>query len=342
MTEPSPPTLTLTAAIDALASPYAMEDFSALTGASSLVVDLRDTSPAADSETALRAQMTLAQLACPTIAITQPSQANGNHPWSALFDVCLEDETDLVTLDHNIRANPQASLAMVQLLRHSRGLSIHDGLTAESLVYSTLQSGPEFATWLRDRKRPSISTAANEPAVNVIRDAETVHVTLNRPERHNAFSAEMRDAFAEVLQVIDADASIRSVVLRGAGASFCSGGDLAEFGTLPDPATAHVIRSTRNPARLLARCADRVRCEVHGACVGAGAELPAFTSNVRAHRDATFWLPEVSMGLVPGAGGTVSLPRRIGAQRTNYLALSGRRINSEQALQWGLVDELSN
>ncbi len=74
--------------------------------------------------------------------------------------------------------------------------------------------------------------------------------------------------------------------------------------------------------------------------MGAGIELPAFTARVRARRDAWFRLPEVSMGLVPGAGGTVSLPRRIGRQRTNYMALGQERINAERGLAWGLVDEL--
>jgi enoyl-CoA hydratase/carnithine racemase len=130
------------------------------------------------------------------------------------------------------------------------------------------------------------------------------------------------------------------VILRGAGPAFCGGGDLAEFGTLPDPATAHGIRSTRSPGRLLAQCAERVRAELHGACVGAGIELPAFARRVVATRDAFFQLPELGMGLVPGAGGTVSLPRRIGRQRTAYLALSGLRLDADTAHRWGLVDEI--
>ena len=165
-------------------------------------------------------------------------------------------------------------------------------------------------------------------------------LTLNRPAKRNAFSAEMRDALAEALQLVLADPSLEEVVLRGAGPAFCSGGDLDEFGTLPDPATAHAIRSTRNVARLLAACADRVRSEIHGACIGAGIELPAFTGHVVAAPDAFVQLPEVAMGLVPGAGGTASLPRRIGRQRTAWLALTGARLDAETALRWGLVDEL--
>ena len=136
--------------------------------------------------------------------------------------------------------------------------------------------------------------------------------------------------------------SIEEVVLSGEGASFCSGGDLDEFGSFPDPAVAHAIRTTRSPAMLIARLAHRVRVEVHGACIGAGAELPAFAGRVVAAPDAVFQLPEVAMGLVPGAGGTASIPRRIGRQRTAELVLSGRRIDAETALRWGLVDELGN
>jgi enoyl-CoA hydratase/carnithine racemase len=83
-----------------------------------------------------------------------------------------------------------------------------------------------------------------------------------------------------------------------------------------------------------------VRVEVHGACVGAGIELPAFARRVVARSDAFFQLPEVAMGLVPGAGGTVSIPRRVGRQRAAYLCLSAVRLDAETALAWGLVDEI--
>ncbi|RIL07464.1 MAG: enoyl-CoA hydratase, partial [Proteobacteria bacterium] len=85
---------------------------------------------------------------------------------------------------------------------------------------------------------------------------------------------------------------------------------------------------------------DRLEAHLHGACIGAGVELAAFAGRVVARADAWFALPELSMGLVPGAGGTVSLPRRIGRQRTAWLALSGARLDARTALGWGLVDEL--
>jgi hypothetical protein len=235
---------------------------------------------------------------------------------------------------------PLASLVLVQLLRRSLVRGIGEGLLAESLAYSTLQAGPEFAAW-RAGRRGREPRPCSEPAVLARREGEELRLELNRPEKRNAFSAEMRDALCEALALVLQDATLRRVVLTGAGPSFCSGGDLDEFGALPDPATAHAIRSTRSAAALLARVAERVEARVHGACVGAGAELPAFCRRVVAHPGAFFQLPELSLGLVPGAGGTVSLPRRIGRQRTAWLALTGRRLPAEQALAWGLVDDLA-
>jgi enoyl-CoA hydratase/carnithine racemase len=78
--------------------------------------------------------------------------------------------------------------------------------------------------------------------------------------------------------------------------------------------------------------------ELHGACIGAGIELPAFAGEVKAHGGTWFQLPELAMGLIPGAGGTVSLPRRIGRWRTAWMALSGSRLELDTALEWGLVD----
>jgi len=255
------------------------------------------------------------------------------------FDVVLDDENGLEAIRSTVEAAPLASMALAQLLRHSEGLSVHEGLIAESLVYSTLQNGPEFQRWLATRD-PIWRKPVLEPAVRVERLGNRLLLALNRPGKHNAFSAEMRDALFEALQVAASDPSVEEVRIRGEGSSFCSGGDLDEFGTLPDPATAHAIRSTRNVGRLLASLAERVCFEIHGACIGAGMELPAFAKRVVAWEDAYFELPEVGLGLVPGAGGTVSIPRRIGRQRTAYLALSRMRLDVETALGWGLIDEI--
>ena len=138
----------------------------------------------------------------------------------------------------------------------------------------------------------------------------------------------MRDELAEALTLAAADAEVTLVELRGEGAAFCAGGDLDEFGTRPDPATAHIIRLERSVGRLLARLRTPSVSYLHGACMGSGIELAAFTDRVLASPDTLIALPEIGLGLVPGAGGTVSLPRRIGRLRTAWLAFTGRPIDA--------------
>jgi enoyl-CoA hydratase/carnithine racemase len=331
--------LALSEALDALRAPDATERFSPLTGERALVIDLGGSLSLSDAELAAVAAA-LAALPAPTIALAAGELAPAEEALARGCDARVRDRAELAPVLAGIDGAPLAAAALVQLLRASEGTSIESGLVLESVVYSTLQAGPEFAAWRERRGAPRLRPPPKGPAVRAAREGERLHVTLARPEKRNAFSAEMRDGLVEALRVAVCDPGIREVLFDGAGPAFCSGGDLDEFGTLPDPATAHVVRTTRSPARLLAGIAPRVRAVVHGACVGAGVELPAFAGRVVARAGASFWLPELSLGLVPGAGGTLSLPRRIGRQRTAWLALSGRAIDAETALVWGLVDEL--
>ena len=137
-----------------------------------------------------------------------------------------------------------------------------------------------------------------------------------------------------------ADPDLTRVELRGEGHAFCAGGDLDEFGSRADPATAHVIRLERSIGRMLACLDTPTVTYLHGACMGSGIELAAFTDTVIAAPDTQIALPEIGLGLVPGAGGTVSLPRRIGRLRTAWLAFTGCTIDAGTAHAWHLVDEL--
>ena len=235
---------------------------------------------------------------------------------------------------------PLAAAMLVRLLRITSVTSVADGLVAESMAYSTLLAGPEFAAWrsATPRRTPAAPLGSQ---VLIDRSGDTLRLTLNRPDRHNAYGHVMRDGLVEGLELALADPSLR-VELAGNGPSFCSGGDLDEFGTTPDVATAHVIRVERSAGRLVDACRERVFARVQGACIGAGVEIPAFAGHVEAHPDAFFQLPELGMGLVPGAGGTVSLAHRIGRWRTAYLALTGCRLDAATALQWGLVDAVGS
>jgi enoyl-CoA hydratase/carnithine racemase len=215
-----------------------------------------------------------------------------------------------------------------------------NGLTTESLGYSTLQSGREFADWLQ-RRGPASVPHTPEPIL-VVRQDNTLGIWLNRPDRHNAFSTDMRQALLDALTVANCDTSIEYVVLAGSGPSFCSGGDLAEFGSFDDPATAHFARTRYSPAlaldELSTRLGDRLIARVHGRVLGSGLEMAAFCGRVEADPVCQIGLPELALGLLPGAGGTVSITRRIGRWRTAYLVLSGQLISSATALEWGLVD----
>jgi enoyl-CoA hydratase len=260
--------------------------------------------------------------------------------WLELCDVVVDDgDPALHRIEANLAQRPLAATTLALLLRGQRRLSVGEGLVAESATYSVLQSGPEFAAWRA--AHPARTDRDEGPRVRVDRAGDILSVTLTRPERLNALDALMRDELVEALTLAAADAGVARVELRGEGRAFCAGGDLDEFGTRPDPATAHLVRLERSVARALSRLEKHTVSYVHGACMGSGIELAAFTDTVVAAADTQIALPEIGLGLVPGAGGTVSLPRRMGRLRTAWLAFSGSAIDAATALQWGLVDELA-
>jgi hypothetical protein len=235
---------------------------------------------------------------------------------------------------------PRAALSLTALLRLTARLPVSGGLVAESMAYSMLLAGPEFARWRSGRPaRPVLDSQL--PAVQLHRQGDDLVVTLDRPDRRNAFSAAMRDGLCDALDLVELDRTIRRAVIRGAGPDFCSGGDLDEFGSTPDVATAHLIRLDRSVAARVHRNRSRVAFELHGSCIGAGVELPSFAGHVLAAPGTVIRLPELAMGLVPGAGGTVGITSRIGRWRTAYLALTGTPLTATDALAWGLVDDVS-
>ena len=269
-----------------------------------------------------------------------PVIAHGAGEEVASADVVVPDLAAARAIEKRVETWPIAAMTLVQVLRSSALLPAQQALDVESMAFSTLQGGEEFTAWQHSGKRgPPLPEQAGD-AVLLSRDGALVEAVLNRAGTRNAISVEMRDAWVEVLQLLEADESVEELRFRALGACFSAGGELHEFGLAPDPATAHWVRTVHSPARLLARLGARVSFFVHGACIGSGIELPAFAARLVAHPDTFFQLPELQMGLIPGAGGTVSIARRIGRQRTAWMVLTGRRINARTALDWGLVDEL--
>jgi enoyl-CoA hydratase/carnithine racemase len=176
--------------------------------------------------------------------------------------------------------------------------------------------------------------------VRLARDGRTLTVVLDRPWARNAIDQAMRDALFEAFTLAAMDTDITTIRLRSTGDVFSVGADLDEFGTTLDPATAHAIRGRSLPALALARRPGLLDVHVQGACIGAALEIAAFAGRLTASQKAWFQLPELSMGIIPGAGGCVSVPRRIGRQRTALMLLSGRRITAAVALRWGLIDAI--
>jgi hypothetical protein len=313
----------------------------ALLGVPALVIDLR-------SDDAVVEPPPLRQSPCPVIALV-PADADTTWPVDvtlaagspdvARLGASVEEAASVLT--DRAAVNPTAAATLARVLRVTAALDVGDALEVESLAYSMLLAGSEFRRWLQERPPLRARTeAAGSDVVLTERRGGVLHVTLHRPAVHNAFSAAMRDALIETFGVALADWSVGTVSLDGAGATFCSGGDLSEFGSADDPARAHLIRTGRSVGAAMHQLRDRMTVRVHGSCTGAGVELPAFARRVVAAAGTTFRLPEVEMGLIPGAGGTVSLTRRVGADRTMLLALSGVALPVDDALRWGLVDSV--
>ncbi|MCY4130175.1 MAG: enoyl-CoA hydratase/isomerase family protein [Gammaproteobacteria bacterium] len=271
---------------------------------------------------------------CPVIATADSSTSD-------LIDVRIESDQSLDSLIEGIERSSIAAATLVQLTRLNSRSSVINALCAESLAYSSLQHSAKFEDWLASDKPTNIKYFS-EPAILIDRTGDELTLTLNRPANRNAWSTDMRDALAEHLQYAFDDSSIANITLRANGPAFSAGGDLTEFGSARDAGIAHVSRQTRSPAVLMHLLTEKITAMVHGACVGAGIELPAFAGRIRAQSDAFFQLPEVSFGLIPGAGGTASILKRIGRSRFNYMGLTGERINVETALKWRLIDEIND
>lgn len=258
-----------------------------------------------------------------------------DHPFAQHVDVVVEPPVTVNMLTRQVLAMPRAAAVIVQLLRMLPRMAPGDGLTAESLAYAMLQGSAEHRQWLAAR---AASPALSPGRAVLSRVGATLSVTLDRAESGNAIDRAMRDDLHTAFALAAADSEIGRIVLRGRGRSFSLGAELSEFGTTSDPATAHAIRSRTLPARALLSCVGKLETHVQGACVGAGLELAAFSRRLTCSPDAWFQLPELAMGILPGAGGCVSLTRRIGRQRAALMMLSGKRIPARVALDWGLVD----
>ena len=169
----------------------------------------------------------------------------------------------------------------------------------------------------------------------------TGYITLNRPEALNAYNIQMRDDLYEVLSAVQDDPDIRVLIIRGTGdKAFCAGADLSEFLTAPSPIIARKVRWERDLWGLFLTLEQPVIAALHGYVLGSGLEM-ALCCDIRiASSDALFGLPETKLGIIPAAGATQTMPRIIGRTRTLDMLLTGRWLNSDEAYEAGLINEI--
>ena len=186
---------------------------------------------------------------------------------------------------------------------------------------------------------PEVQAEAPDDPVLTSRDGAVLTITLNRPDKLNAFNADVHKGLAAALREARAD-DVRAVVITGAGRGFCVGQDLTEFRDAPDD-IADRLRSSYHPNVLAIRALEKpVIAAVNGAAAGAGLSL-ACACDLRIAADSATFVPAfINIGLVPDSGGSFFIHRLLGNARAFEWMASGRRLNAARAHAWGLVNEV--
>ena len=166
-------------------------------------------------------------------------------------------------------------------------------------------------------------------------------LTINRPDVLNAMNMAVRDELWGAMLAVRDDPDVRVCVVRGAGErAFSAGADISEFGTSPSYTDARRARHERDVWALMLSIMKPLVASIHGFAYGAGCELPLLCDIRIASDDATFALPEVTLGYIPSAGGTQTLPRAIPPGVAREMVLTGEPIDARRALSIGLVNRV--
>jgi enoyl-CoA hydratase/carnithine racemase len=178
--------------------------------------------------------------------------------------------------------------------------------------------------------------------VRLERHAQVAIITLARADALNAIDDSIRTGIVEACRQVSADPEIRAVLVRAEGErAFCVGADVKEVRPPTTQIGSRRLERERDYTSAIAAIAKPVIAAIHGFCLGGGLEI-ALACDIRlASADATFALPEVNLGLIPGAGGTQRLSRLIGIGRAMHMMLSGERIDAQRALEYGLVTQVA-
>jgi len=177
----------------------------------------------------------------------------------------------------------------------------------------------------------------------VERRGGVVHLTLNRPDAANGITLRMGEELLVAATALADDPAVRAVLLTGAGARFCGGGDVKGFATLGD-GLGHHIREITVPLHAaisqLVRLDAPVICAVQGSAAGAGMGFVAAADLVVAAESAKFVMAYTGIGLTPDGGTSFFLPRLVGVKRALELAITNRVLSAAEALDWGIVTQV--
>ncbi|MCV7226505.1 enoyl-CoA hydratase/isomerase family protein [Mycolicibacterium komossense] len=163
-------------------------------------------------------------------------------------------------------------------------------------------------------------------------------VTMNRPDKLNAIDIPLRLALADAIEAADGDASVRAIVLTGAGRAFCSGGDIASMDRMTPQDALERAQLAQRVIRAIWSTGKPVVAAVEGAAFGAGTALAAACDRVVAAHDAKFATTFTKVGLAGDMGAYVSLPTRVGVARARQMLMLPKTVGAQEALEIGLVD----
>jgi methylglutaconyl-CoA hydratase len=167
-------------------------------------------------------------------------------------------------------------------------------------------------------------------------------VTISRADRMNALSRDALEAFGRIGRELAADAELRAVIVTGDGEkAFCAGADLKERRGMSDDEVRRQLGLYRSELGWLQRMPVPSVAAINGVALGGGLELALLCDLRVAAEHAELGLPETSLGIIPGSGGTQLLPRLIGEARAKELILLGRRLSAAEALAWGVVNRVA-
>ena len=174
----------------------------------------------------------------------------------------------------------------------------------------------------------------NKGSIRIVKHEPLATVFIDRPDKLNALTMEMRLELRKAVEALDSNPSIRVIIVRGEGnKAFSAGADIAEFLERTPEQLTRLHEHIAAPQR----CRKPVIAAVNGYCFGGAFEFSLACDFIVATENSEFALPEIRLGMIPGSGGSQRIAHRIGIARTKDMIMRGRRVGAKEAMEWGLI-----